>query len=88
MVSLIFVSRMWAATQALMIKRGEKVRLTARAAAAFNNKRRHRSIWTGRRGVVLRITKNKADAVVLWDGRISREYVPIHAIEAEPADLE
>ena len=73
---------------ALMIKRGDKVRLTARAAAAFNNKRRGESIWTGRRGVVLRITTNKANAVVLWDGRMSREYLPIRAIETEPADLE
>jgi len=71
----------------LMIKRGDKVRLTARAAAAFTNKRRGGSIWTGRRGVVLWITNNKANAVVLWDGRMSREYLPIRAIETEPADL-
>jgi hypothetical protein len=71
----------------LMIKRGDKVRLTSRAAAAFNNKRGGGSIWTGRRGVVLRITTNKANAVVLWDGRMSTEYLPIRAIETEPADL-
>ena len=46
--------------------------------------------WRGqgdRRGVVERITNNKANAVVLWDGRISTEYVPIRAIESEPAEL-
>ena len=46
-----------------MIKRGDRVRLTARAAAAF------KQAPTGRRGVVERITTNKANAVVLWDGR-------------------
>ena len=57
-----------------MIKRGDTVKLTARAAAAF------KQAPTGRRGVVERITTNKANAVVLWDGRMSREYVPIRAI--------
>ena len=70
-----------------MIRRGDTVKLTARAAAAFNNKREDKSVWTGRLGVVLRITANKANAVVLWDGRMSQEYLPIRAIECEPADL-
>ena len=61
----------------LMIKRGDRVKLTARAAAAF------KKAPTGRRGVVERITTNRANAVVLWDGRMSREYVPIRAIESE-----
>ena len=59
------------------IERGDRVRLTARAAAAF------KQAPTGRRGVVERITANKANAVVLWDGRLSKEYVPIRAIEPE-----
>ena len=67
-----------------MIKRGDRVKLTARAAAAFNNNKRPSMFdWTARRGVVERITTNKANAVVLWDGRMSREYVPISAIESE-----
>ena len=53
-----------------MIKRGDRVKLTARVAAAFNNsKRTHKFDWTDRRGVVERITTNKAAAMVLWDGR-------------------
>ena len=70
-----------------MIRRGDTVKLTARAAAAFNNRREDKSVWLGRRGVVLRITTNKANAVVLWDGRMSQEYLPIRAIESEPAEL-
>ena len=70
-----------------MIRRGDTVKLTARAAAAFNNKREGMSVWTGRRGVVLRITTNKANAVVLWDGRMSQEYLPIRAIESESTEL-
>ena len=53
-----------------MIKRGNRVKLTARAAAVFNNNKRPSMFdWTARRGVVERITANKANAVVLWDGR-------------------
>ena len=67
-----------------MIKRGDRVKLTARVAAALNNNRRPGKLdWTDRRGVVERITTNKANAVVLWDGRMSREYVPIRAIVSE-----
>ena len=62
-----------------MIRRGDKVKLIAR---------KRPSKLTARRGVVERITANKANAVVLWDGRMSREYLPIRAIETEPADLE
>jgi len=51
-----------------MIRRGDKVKLIAR---------KRPSKLTARRGVVERITANKANAVVLWDGRMSREYVPI-----------
>ena len=64
-----------------LIKQGDRVKLTARAAATFDNRRGGKSVWTDRRGVVLRITTNKANAVVLWDGRMSREYLPIRAIE-------
>jgi len=49
-----------------MIKRGDRVKLTARAAAAFNkNTRPGKFDWTARRGVVERITTNKANAIVL-----------------------
>jgi len=65
----------------LMIKRGDRVKLTVRAAAAF------KKAATGRRGVVERITTNKANAVVLWDGRKSQDYLPIRSIELEPAEL-
>jgi hypothetical protein len=71
-----------------MIKRGDRVKLTARVAAAFNNsKRTHKFDWTDRRGVVERITTNKAAAMVLWDGRKSADDVPIRSIEVEPAEL-
>ena len=71
-----------------MIKRGDRVKLTARAAAVFNNNKRPSMFdWTARRGVVERITTNKANAVVLWDGRKSTEVVPIRSIELEPAEL-
>ena len=65
----------------MLIKQGDRVKLTARAAAAFSKRRGGKAIWTARRGVVLRITTNKTDAVVLWDGRMSRDYLPIGAIE-------
>ena len=68
-----------------MIKRGDRVKLTARAAAAFNNNKRPSMFdWTARRGLVKRITTNKANAVVLWDGRKSTEVVPIRSVELEP----
>jgi hypothetical protein len=68
-----------------MIKRGDRVKLTARAAAAFNkNTRPGKFDWTARRGVVERITTNKANAIVLWDGRKSTEVVPIRSVELEP----
>ena len=57
------------------------VKLNARAAAAFSKGCRGKSVWTGRRGVVLRITTNKTAAVVLWDGRASGDCVPLAAIE-------
>ena len=60
-----------------MIRRGDKVKLIAR---------KRPSKLTARRGVVERITANKANAVVLWDGRMSTEYVPIRSIESEPAE--
>ena len=40
--------------------------------------------WTARRGVVERITTNKVNVVVLWDGRKSTEVVPIRSVELEP----
>ena len=68
-----------------MIKRGDRVKLTARAAAAFNNNKRPSMFdWTARRGVVERITINKANVVVLWDGRKSTEVIPIRSVELEP----
>jgi hypothetical protein len=68
-----------------MIKRGDRVKLTARAAAVFNNNKRPNMFdWTARRGVVERITTNKANAVVLWEGRKSTEVVPIRSVELEP----
>ena len=67
-----------------MIKRLDRVKLTARAAAVFNNKRPSMSDWTARRGVVERVTANKANAVVLWDGRKSMDVVPIRSVELEP----
>jgi hypothetical protein len=69
-----------------MIKRRDRVKLTARPAAAFN-KNKHKFDWTDRRGVVERITANKATAIVLWDGRKSQDYLPIRSIELEPAEL-
>ena len=69
-----------------MIKRGDRVKLIARVAAAFNGSNRARKFdWTDRRGVVERITANKAAAMVLWDGRKSADDVPIRSIELEPA---
>jgi hypothetical protein len=67
-----------------MIKRGDRVKLTA-VAAAFNNSKR--IDWTDRRGVVERITNSKAAAMVLWDGRKSLDGVPIRSIELELAEL-
>jgi hypothetical protein len=70
----------------MFFKRGDRVKLTARVAAAFNNNRRPGKLdWTDRRGVVERITTNKANAVVLWDGRKSVDDVPIRSIELEPS---
>ena len=69
----------------MMIKRGDRVKVTARVAAAFNNKRRPGKLdWTDRRGLVERITTKKANAIVLWDGWQSVEDVPIRSIELEP----
>ena len=68
-----------------MIKRGDRVKLTSRAAAAFNNNKRPSVFdWTARRGVVVRVTTNKANAIVMWDGRKSKDVVPIRCVELEP----
>jgi hypothetical protein len=70
----------------MIFKRGDRVKLIARVAAAFNNNRRPGKLdWTDRRGVVERITTNTANAVVLWDGRKSVDDVPIRSIELEPS---
>ena len=61
-----------------MISRGDRIKLIAR---------KRPSKLAARRGVVERITTNKANAVVLWDGRMSTEYVPIRSIESEPAEV-
>ena len=50
----------------------------------FNNKRPSMFDWTARRGVVERVTANKANVVVLWDGRKSMDVVPIRSVELEP----
>ena len=69
-----------------MFRRGDRVKLTARAAAAFNNNKRPNMFdWTDRRGVIERITANKANVMVLWDGRKSPDDLPIRSIE--PAEL-
>ena len=71
-----------------MFKGGDRVKLTARAAAAFNNNKRPSMFdWTARRGVVERITTNKVNAVVLWDGRKSTEVVPIRSLELEELEF-
>ena len=68
-----------------MIKRLDRVKLTARAAAVFNNNKRPSMFdWTARRGVVERVTANKANVVVLWDGRKSMDVVPIRSVQLEP----
>ena len=70
-----------------VIKRGDRVTLTARAAAAFNNNMRPGQLdWTDRRGVVERVTANKANVMVRWDGRKSPDDLPIRSIELEPAE--
>ena len=69
------------------MKQGDRVKLTARVAAAFSKNTCPRKFdWINRRGVVERITNNKANAVVLWDGRKTVEPVPIRSIEPEPAE--
>ena len=70
-----------------MIKRLDRVKLTARAAAAFNNKRPSMFDWTARRGVVERISANKATAIVLWDGRKSQDYLPIRSMQSGPRSM-
>ena len=61
------------------------MKLTARAAAVFNNNKRPSMFdWTARRGLVERVTANKANVVVLWDGRKSMDVVPIRSVELEP----
>ena len=71
----------------LKIKRGDRVKLTSRAAAAFNNNMRPGQLdWTDRRGVVERVTANKANVMVRWDGRKSPEDLPIRSVEPEPAE--
>ena len=68
-----------------MFKRLDRVRLTTRAAAMFNNNKRPSMFdWNARRGVVERVTANKANVVVLWDGRTSLDVVPIRCVELEP----
>jgi len=68
-----------------MIKRLDRVKLTARAAAVFNNNKRPSMFdWTARRGVVERVNANKANVVVLWAGRKSMDVVPIRSVELEP----
>jgi hypothetical protein len=65
-----------------MIKRGDRVKLTSRVAAAFNNnKRPGRLDWKDRRGVIDRISANKVNALVIWEGRKTPDEVPITGID-------
>jgi hypothetical protein len=65
-----------------MIKRGDRVKLIARVAAAFNNNKRPGKFdWRIRRGVVERISANRANASVRWDDRKSPDDVPINGLE-------
>ena len=68
-----------------MIRPGDRVKLIARKRPSKLTARQ--SKLTARRGVVERITTNKANAVVLWGGRKSKDYLPIRSIESEPAEL-
>jgi hypothetical protein len=71
-----------------MIKQGDKVKLKARVAAAFNNNKRPGKVdWADRRGVIDRISANKVNALVLWEGRRTPDEVPITGIDlVESAD--
>ena len=65
-----------------MIKQGERVKLTARVAAAFNNNKRPGKIdWIDWRGTIERIAANKVHALVIWDGRKTADELPINGIE-------
>jgi len=67
-----------------MIKRGDRVKLTARVAAAFNNNKRPGQLdWKDRRGVIERISANKVNALVLWEGRKTPDEVPINGIDLD-----
>jgi hypothetical protein len=78
----------WEKRAMKMIKRGDRVKLTSRAAAAFNNNMRPGQLdWTDRCGVVERVTANKANVIVRWDGRRSPDDLPIRSVEPEPAKL-
>ena len=67
-----------------MIKRLDRVKLTARAPAVFNNNKRPAMFDWARRGVVERVTANKANVVVVWEGRKSMDVGPIRSVELEP----
>ena len=65
-----------------VIQRGDRVRLTRSAAEGYNNRMRPQPLdWCKRCGVVQRITCNKTEALVRWDGRRSDEQLSIRAIE-------
>jgi hypothetical protein len=67
-----------------MIKPGDRVKLKARVAAAFNNNKRPGQLdWSDRRGVIDRISTNKVHALVLWDGRRTPDEVPITGIDLD-----
>ena len=65
----------------LIKRRGQgKAHRTRRSRAQLQQASR-KIDWTDRRGVVERVTANKAAAMVLWDGRKSADDVPIRSIE-------
>ena len=68
-----------------MIKRGGPSKAhRARRSRVQQQQRPGKFDWVDRRGVVARITANKAAAIVLWDGRKSADDVPIRSIELGP----
>jgi len=60
------------------------VKLTARVAAACNNNKRPGQLdWKDRRGVIERISANKVNALVIWEGRKTPDEVPLTGIDLD-----
>lgn len=60
---------------------GDRVKLTERMAVAFQKRHRGAIDWQKREGAVARITRNKCDIHVRWDGRASIEQLPPKALQ-------